>query len=78
MFCDNVAGSQTDHDLELSLGSLSSKRSNIEPMDEEGSIGMDQRMPMTFEPDWKRNTRPKVYTSILDAISFCAKLLIDR
>jgi len=75
MLSDNVAGSQTDHDLELSLGSLSSKRNNVEAMDEEGSIGMDQRMPMAFEPDWKRKTRLKVYSSVIDAISFLLTLV---
>lgn len=65
MLYHNVVGSQSGHNLELSLGSLSSKRSNLEPpMDEEASIGMDQRVPTAFEPDWKRNTRPKVYISL--------------
>lgn len=70
--CDNFAGgSQSDYNLELSLGSLSSKRSNLEQTDEEGSIGMDQRVPMAFESDWQRNTRPKVYIYIYTYYRFC-------
>lgn len=74
--CDNFAGgSQSDYNLELSLGSLSSKRSNLEQTDEEGSIGMDQRVPMAFESDWQRNTRPKVYIYIYILIIVFASFL---
>ncbi|KAJ6814394.1 putative AP2-like ethylene-responsive transcription factor TOE3 isoform X2 [Iris pallida] len=50
------------HNLDLSLGSSGSKRRSFDQMDEEGSAGMDQRVPMVFEHDWQsagRNTKAK-------------------
>ncbi|ONK78953.1 uncharacterized protein A4U43_C01F1370 [Asparagus officinalis] len=55
---DNITDSQSDHNLELSLGSLSSRRTDLELMDE-AYIGVDHQVPMAYESDWKRNTRPK-------------------
>ncbi|XP_020270719.1 floral homeotic protein APETALA 2-like [Asparagus officinalis] len=69
---DNITDSQSDHNLELSLGSLSSRRTDLELMDE-AYIGVDHQVPMAYESDWKRNTRPKVYTSFLDVIPFGEK-----
>lgn len=55
------AAGNNDHNLDLSLGSSGSKRSS-DPMDEDSSGGMDQRVPMAFDPDWgggNRNTRTR-------------------
>ncbi|KAJ6802889.1 floral homeotic protein APETALA 2 [Iris pallida] len=59
----NFSASHTDQDLDLSLGSLSSKRSYLEPMHDEGSFGIDRRIPIAFELDKNRNTRPKLPTN---------------
>lgn len=64
------SGSEGDYNLELSLGSLGSKRTSLEPMDEEGSIGMDQRVPMALELDWMRNSKAKVYMTICDPFDY--------
>ncbi|KAJ0983851.1 hypothetical protein J5N97_002207 [Dioscorea zingiberensis] len=52
-----------DHNLDLSLGSSGSKRSGPEVMDEDSNAaGVDQRVPLAFEPDWRagnRTTRAK-------------------
>lgn len=48
-----------DHDLDLSLGCSGSKRNNLELAGDQGSSGMDQRVPIALELDWTRSTRPK-------------------
>ncbi|KAJ6793139.1 putative AP2-like ethylene-responsive transcription factor TOE3 isoform X1 [Iris pallida] len=52
-----IPSSHSDHNLDLSLGSSSSKRSSFEQMDEESSVGMDQRVPMVFEQDRRPGNR---------------------
>ncbi|KAJ6829980.1 floral homeotic protein APETALA 2 [Iris pallida] len=56
----NFSTSHTDQDLDLSLGNLSSKRTYLEPVHGEGSFGIDRRVPVAFELDKNRNTRPKL------------------
>ncbi|PKA49229.1 Floral homeotic protein APETALA 2 [Apostasia shenzhenica] len=56
----NFSRDDNDHNLELTLGNFSSKRSNLVQMEEEGPTAMDQRAPMDLEPEWMRNIRPKV------------------
>ncbi|EHA8586340.1 APETALA2-like protein 5 [Cocos nucifera] len=51
--------SNPEHNLDLCLGSSGTKRNNLEPMDDEGSNGMDQRLLVAFDPEWNRSTRLK-------------------
>ncbi|KAJ6834879.1 floral homeotic protein APETALA 2 [Iris pallida] len=53
----NFLPSHNDHNLDLCLGSSGSKRSTFDQMDEEGSVGMDQRVPMVFEQDRRAENR---------------------
>ncbi|XP_008788845.2 floral homeotic protein APETALA 2-like [Phoenix dactylifera] len=54
----DVPASHTEHNLDLCLGSSGFKR-NLEPVDDEGSNGMDQRIPMAFDPEWNHSSRLK-------------------
>ncbi|XP_038978951.1 floral homeotic protein APETALA 2-like isoform X2 [Phoenix dactylifera] len=61
-FVDAAAG-RGDHDLDLSLGNSSSKRSGgLELMADDSQGGADQRVPVAFEPGWRASmpsTRPE-------------------
>ncbi|PKU72043.1 Floral homeotic protein APETALA 2 [Dendrobium catenatum] len=50
---------EADHNLDLTLGSFSSKRS-LAPIEDDGLMIMDQRVQMSYEPEWIRSTGPKV------------------
>lgn len=53
----NFLPSHNDQNLDLRLGSSGSKRSGFEQMDEEGSVGMDQRVPMVFDQERRAENR---------------------
>nr|QRN75528.1 APETALA2 [Oncidium hybrid cultivar] len=50
---------EADHNLELTLGNFSSKRSRLEPIEDDGLMIMDQRIPMNYESAWIRSTGAK-------------------
>lgn len=72
----NVDGCQTDQNLDLSLGSLNLKRSSFDSVDEEGSIGTDQRVPTTYGFDRDRTTKQKI-TSDKQEVETGLSLSID-
>ncbi|XP_010932034.2 ethylene-responsive transcription factor RAP2-7 isoform X1 [Elaeis guineensis] len=58
----SAASGHSDHDLDLSLGNSSSKRSSLEPMADDSPGGVDQCVPVAFEQNWRvsiPSTRPK-------------------
>nr|APY18450.1 AP2-3 [Cymbidium goeringii] len=48
-----------DHNLELTLGSFSSKKSRLEPIEGDGLMIMDPRVPMNYESAWIKSTGAK-------------------
>nr|AMS25570.1 APETALA2-like protein [Cattleya trianae] len=50
---------EADHNLDLTLGSFGSKRSRLEPIQDDGLMTMDHRVPMNYESEWIRTTRAK-------------------
>ncbi|KAH0457533.1 hypothetical protein IEQ34_012848 [Dendrobium chrysotoxum] len=50
---------EADQNLDLTLGSFSSKRSRLAPIEDDGLMIMDQRVQMSCEPEWIRSTGPK-------------------
>ncbi|KAF8410097.1 hypothetical protein HHK36_002619 [Tetracentron sinense] len=51
-------GNGAEHNLDLSLGSSTSKRNSLELADDNRSSATDQQSPpMPFEPDWRNNNR---------------------
>nr|AGI62045.1 AP2-9 [Erycina pusilla] len=50
---------EADHNLELTLGNFSSKKSRLEPIEDDGLMLMDQRIPMNYESAWIRSTGAK-------------------
>lgn len=53
------AEAEADHNLDLALGSFGSKRSQLEPIEDEDSTIIYQRNPMNNQSRSIRNTRPK-------------------
>nr|AUW14933.1 AP2-2 [x Doritaenopsis hybrid cultivar] len=51
---------EAEHNLDLTLGGFGSKRSRLEPIEDDGLMVMDQRIPMNYESEWIRNTSAKV------------------
>ncbi|XP_020582748.1 LOW QUALITY PROTEIN: AP2-like ethylene-responsive transcription factor TOE3 [Phalaenopsis equestris] len=50
---------EAEHNLDLTLGGFGSKRSRLEPIEDDGLMVMDQRIPMNYESEWIRNTSAK-------------------
>lgn len=60
----SAAAGHGDHDLDLSLGNSSSKRSSLEPVADNSPGGVDQCVPMAFEQNRRASissTRPNKF-----------------